>query len=182
MTGSQCRNTESPSAVRLSIDRRYEIFVTLTASTTTAPRSTFNRTSDVSRRLMASSICLTVAGVIVIIGDTFMDLISREAARKAVSMADAARKVVSQSQPGREWFDIGIATPVTAVENTPDGWISVDERLPEKGSICLVCGKNGGMRVARASYCEPLDLWTVVGTGKPFKAAYWMELPSPPAE
>ena len=58
-------------------------------------------------------------------------------------------------------------------------WIPVDERLPEPGAIVLVCGKKGGMRVARAFYTALTSkpLWTVVGTGKCFNATHWMELP-----
>ncbi len=77
---------------------------------------------------------------------------------------------------------VGAENAMLAVMGVPSPWVSVKDRLPEKGSICLVCGKNGGMRVARANYHEPLDLWTIVGTGKPFKVTHWMELPAPPTD
>jgi hypothetical protein len=66
-------------------------------------------------------------------------------------------------------------------------WISVDDRMPENNAICLVCGKKGGMRVARAyvtrTYVGKSYIWwTVVGTGKSFNATHWMPLPEPPKE
>lgn len=59
-------------------------------------------------------------------------------------------------------------------------WISVKDRLPENGSICLVCGAKGGMRVAR--FRTVRAEWTVVGTGKYFTVTHWQPLPAPPSE
>lgn len=59
-------------------------------------------------------------------------------------------------------------------------WISVNEKLPENGSICLVCGAKGGIRVAR--FRSVRAEWTIVGTGKYFNATHWMELPAPPSD
>ena len=61
-------------------------------------------------------------------------------------------------------------------------WISVDNRFPDNNAICLVCGKKGGMRVARAYVCKNYTWWTVVGTGKVFNVTHWMPLPEPPKE
>lgn len=61
-------------------------------------------------------------------------------------------------------------------------WISVKDRLPENGSVCLVCGAKGGMRVARLRTWEKGAGWTVIGTGKLFNASHWMELPAPPSD
>lgn len=115
-----------------------------------------------------------------------MDLISKEAARKAViSMADAAREVVSQSHPGREWFDIGIATAVTAMENTPDGWISVKERLPDTFGLYLAYYAIGENRaICILEFWPSSQIWAVINgeTIKKGRVTHWMELPSPPAE
>ena len=67
-------------------------------------------------------------------------------------------------------------------------WISVTERLPENDTICLVCGKKGGMRVARIFVPKEVgdwtgdpneNWWTVVGSSKCFNAVAWMPLPEP---
>ena len=63
-----------------------------------------------------------------------------------------------------------------------NGWISVEDRLPDNDAICLVCGKKGGMRVARVYVGKNYAWWTVVGTGKYFNATHWMSLPEPPKE
>lgn len=57
--------------------------------------------------------------------------------------------------------------------------ISLDGELPEEEQICLVCGKNGGMCVAR--FCERGNrlLWTKTGTGKFVYPVAWMPLPEP---
>lgn len=112
-----------------------------------------------------------------------LDLISRDAAIAAIEMARSAF-ALPDDVPGSRFVNAGFAAARGALEKVPSaaGWWSVSDRLPEKGTICLVCGKNGGMRVARASYYEPLDLWTVIGTGKPFHVTHWMELPMPPSD
>ncbi len=113
-----------------------------------------------------------------------MDLISRDAAIAAI---EAAKRDFPEAEFVTKDFSIcesvciGLSRAALEVSAVPSQWVSVKDVLPEKGSICLVCGKNGGMRVARASYYGPLDLWTVVGTGKPFRVAYWMDLPAPPS-
>lgn len=60
------------------------------------------------------------------------------------------------------------------------GWILVTDKLPENGSICLVCGPKGGMRIARVRRLGQTPEWTVVGTGKPFNVTHWRPLPTPP--
>lgn len=111
------------------------------------------------------------------------DLIFRNAAIAAIEQARNAFEL-PDDVPGSRLVNAGFAAARGALEKVPSAaeWVSVKDRMPEKGSICLVCGKNGGMRVARASYYEPLDLWTVVGTGKPFHVTHWMELPAPPSD
>ena len=59
---------------------------------------------------------------------------------------------------------------------TADKWIPCSERLPEDGEICLVCGKKGGMYVARI---DRHGFWTITGTGKFATPIAWMPLPKP---
>lgn len=72
-------------------------------------------------------------------------------------------------------------------------WNRIDEKLPDHDQICLVCGKRGGMRVARAYipakaieqywHGTKNTVWfTIIGTGKQFNATHWMPLPEPPEE
>lgn len=75
---------------------------------------------------------------------------------------------------------VGVENAMLAVMGVPSPWVSVKDRLPENGSICLVCGAKGGMRVAR--FRSVRAEWTIVGTGKYFNATHWMPLPSPPTE
>lgn len=65
-------------------------------------------------------------------------------------------------------------------------WISVEERLPERGitkcSACVKCG-DGLKRVVCASYNAELKLWTgwhgeKIGN----EITHWMPLPEPPKE
>lgn len=58
-------------------------------------------------------------------------------------------------------------------------WIPMTERLPNMDDICLVCGKNGGMYVARFWTNGNLILWTKTGTGKFVNPVAWMPLPEP---
>ena len=67
-------------------------------------------------------------------------------------------------------------------------WIPCSERLPENNEICLVCGKNGGIRVARVYLPAATghwngdpntNWWTIVGTGKSYNPVAWMPLPEP---
>lgn len=64
-------------------------------------------------------------------------------------------------------------------ENPKPHWIPVEQELPEQDKICLVCGKNGGIYVARFWRNENLVLWTKTGTGKFVNAVAWMPLPEP---
>lgn len=79
-------------------------------------------------------------------------------------------------------------TTLTRIEELPavdavqvaQQWISVKDRMPDNDAICLVCGKKGGMRVARVFVGKTYSWWTIVGTGKYFNATHWMPLPEPP--
>lgn len=73
---------------------------------------------------------------------------------------------------------------------TMDRWIPIKKRLPPDKMVCLVCGINGGMRVARAHVVAPLGnvpencWWTFVGISA-YKTidivpVYWMPLPGFP--
>ena len=63
--------------------------------------------------------------------------------------------------------------------NPEPHWIPVEQELPEQDQICLVCGKNGGIYVARFWSDGNLVLWTKTGTGKFVNAVAWMPLPAP---
>ena len=86
----------------------------------------------------------------------------------------------------------GASEVVSEIEKTlPDAvWIPVEKQLPENDSVCLVSGKRGALRVARAYVPaatghwqgDPNTVWwTVVGTGKYIDATHWMPLPEPPS-
>ena len=64
-------------------------------------------------------------------------------------------------------------------ENPEPHWIPVEQELPEQDEICLVCGKNGGIYVARFWSNGNLVLWTKTGTGKFVNAVAWMPLLAP---
>ena len=64
-------------------------------------------------------------------------------------------------------------------EDAEPHWIPVEQELPEQDEICLVCGKNGGIYVARFWRNENIVLWTKTGTGKFVNAVAWMPLPEP---
>lgn len=75
---------------------------------------------------------------------------------------------------------IGMIT-VISYEAQKQKWIPCSERLPENDEICLVCGRKGGICVARfwRNKENTLYLWTKTGTGKFINAISWMPLPEP---
>lgn len=106
------------------------------------------------------------------------DLIARDAAIAAI-------EAVKRDFPDTAWVidssaRIGLSRAALEVSALPSPWVSVKDKLPENGSVCLVCGAKGGMRVARLRTWEKGVGWTVIGTGKLFNASHWMELPAPP--
>ena len=57
-------------------------------------------------------------------------------------------------------------------------WIPCKDRLPGDRTICLACGRRGGMRVVRCNrYGDDHVDWIVVGTGVNFFPVAWMPLP-----
>ena len=87
----------------------------------------------------------------------------------------------------------GTAEIVFEIEKTlPDAlWIPVESQIPENDSICLVAGRRGALRVARAYVPaatghwqgDPNEVfWTVVGSGRVIEATHWMPLPEPPSK
>ena len=86
----------------------------------------------------------------------------------------------------------GASEVVSEIEKTlPDVfWIPVESQIPENDSVCLVVGRRGAIRVARAYVPaatgnwrgDPNEVWfTVVGTGHFFQATHWAPIPKPPA-
>lgn len=83
---------------------------------------------------------------------------------------------------GKHWdghTEADAETRLMSLEQPTQQWIPVSERLPEKGQICLVCGKNGGMCVARIWKDDKNAFWTKTGTGKYVRPVAWMPLPVP---
>lgn len=90
-----------------------------------------------------------------------------------------------------EWID---HVPTVAQDiNVPGKWVSVKDRLPESGTVCLTYSPKGKMRVAEAfvpstipgSTYDPMECWwqTHGGGGPRFVAVtHWMPLPAPPEE
>lgn len=107
------------------------------------------------------------------------DMISRDAAIAAIETARQAF-ALPDDVPSSRLVNAGFAAARGAVEDVPSGWVSVNDRLPENGAVCLVCGAKVGMRVARLRTWEKGAGWTVIGTGKLFNVSHWMELPAPP--
>lgn len=115
-----------------------------------------------------------------------MDLISREAAVTAIK---TIRESIDVSRDPRDSPDgwvgnygirLGLSMAFREVKFLPSPWVSVKDRLPENGSICLVCGKKGSMRTARYCRSGELDEWIV--NGKNCWPTHWMPLPEPPVD
>lgn len=60
-------------------------------------------------------------------------------------------------------------------------WISVEERLPNKGSRVIACGEKGGVFLVK-SEGEKIGFGRVGGSSKFRKFTHWMPLPEPPRE
>lgn len=77
----------------------------------------------------------------------------------------------------------GYGGEIEDIEDAPtietQKWIPCSERLPDKDQICLVCGKKGGMCVARFWTDGKTNLWIKTGTGKFVYPIAWMPLPEP---
>ena len=58
----------------------------------------------------------------------------------------------------------------------PSPWISVEDRMPEEETECLVCGKDYGAKISRGmgvlEYAEKSPFPSLV--------KHWMTLPKPP--
>ena len=63
------------------------------------------------------------------------------------------------------------------------GWISVRDRLPDKGELVLCIGAKGGMFIGEIMCCdgEKADMYVPNARGGR-SAKYWMPLPKPPKE
>ncbi|MBQ2641386.1 MAG: DUF551 domain-containing protein [Lachnospiraceae bacterium] len=65
-------------------------------------------------------------------------------------------------------------------------WIHVSERLPEPNQMCLICGKRGGMFIAKyqdkCALMHKSDVMTFYKDGKYYWVQWWMPLPEPPKE
>ena len=131
------------------------------------------------------------------------DLISRQAAIDAIEGITSSMSVCVNSDechgmkrmhmPSTPWTDLNADIPNTDIKVLitfadkvnrmptiePQKWIPCSERLPDKDQICLVCGKNGGMCVARFWTDGKTNLWTKTGTGKFVYPIAWTELPEP---
>jgi len=64
-------------------------------------------------------------------------------------------------------------------------WISVDDRLPEKGQECIVYGGETGVMVdtfedRHADNGWFIELQSWCGRNEEHKVAFWMPLPDPP--
>jgi hypothetical protein len=63
-----------------------------------------------------------------------------------------------------------------------DGWISVDDRLPDEDQDVLVCRKVG-VGVMVMGYRQYKGLWYPYGYPHPDPAVtHWMSLPTPPKQ
>lgn len=64
-------------------------------------------------------------------------------------------------------------------------WVSVDDRLPEHGQLCLILIDVGG-NIERGKYrgdCNWLGNWfSMRGNDHAYKVTHWMPLPEPPKQ
>ncbi|MFR8002510.1 MAG: DUF551 domain-containing protein [Hydrogeniiclostridium sp.] len=61
------------------------------------------------------------------------------------------------------------------------GWISVEERLPERFEPVLVCREKNGSPYVEQGYKDVGEWWKVYGT-RTKQITHWMPLPEPPEE
>ena len=98
------------------------------------------------------------------------------------SISPKARRLWDDSKTNKENWDINKAKALFLIERSnakSSRWISVEERLPERGVEVL--GTNG-KAVEMCTYWPgqptPWESWTAFH----FKPTHWMPLPKPPKE
>lgn len=90
---------------------------------------------------------------------------TREDARDFEAL-EMAIKALEQNESAEEWYKLF----VEKLEQEPK-WIPVSERLPETGTYCLVCCKDGFISTDNY-FCYGWDDWED-------DVVAWMPLPSP---
>lgn len=76
--------------------------------------------------------------------------------------------------PDERWRPESEFGAIIDAQPTVDGWISVDERLPEKGVKVLICWDTGYVNIGdRFLICQYLNDKEIT---------HWMPLPEPPEE
>lgn len=76
-------------------------------------------------------------------------------------------------------------TPIRPIENTPNEWVSVDERLPETAGEYLVVYHPCHWDNVSAKICVGIDSFrgkTAWAKKKYQRVTHWMPLPAPPAK
>lgn len=104
------------------------------------------------------------------------DLISRQAAIDVLDKRfnDVPMKLTTEIlQLRRDLRELPPAQPE---------WIPCSEKLPEVGTVCLACGRNRGIYVARLDYDVNRYYWTWLGVTREVKPIAWMPLPEPYTE
>ena len=106
-----------------------------------------------------------------------------------LAISPKANRLWDNSKSNKENWDENKNRALSLIDRfnvNPYRWISVEERLPERGitkcSACVKCG-DGLKRVVCASYNAELKLWTgwhgeKIGN----EITHWMPLPEPPKE
>lgn len=61
------------------------------------------------------------------------------------------------------------------------GWISVEDRLPERFEPVLVCREKNGSPYVEQGYKDVGEWWKVYGT-RTKQVTHWMPIPNPPKE
>ena len=93
------------------------------------------------------------------------DLISREAVLEFEEYVGEPATWDKPYPKGDLYVKSEIIERIPSAEPEPQ-WIPVTKQLPEQDQICLVCGKKGGVYVARFWTNGKTVLWTKTGTGK----------------
>jgi len=95
--------------------------------------------------------------------------------------ADALIREICRDQCERKYEDCdGMCQMVAYVENTPTigDWISVEERLPERGTRCLIYAAQG--KAHYTSIANFNGYFGLSGRRAYWKVTHWMPIPEPP--